>query len=63
MDDAIITDNAKVVNTLNSLCRNGQSLFIIERRDGAKQKNTMINLKPRKLIPETDTDFYLISFL
>jgi S-DNA-T family DNA segregation ATPase FtsK/SpoIIIE len=24
MDDAIITDNAKVVNTLNSLCRNGQ---------------------------------------
>jgi S-DNA-T family DNA segregation ATPase FtsK/SpoIIIE len=55
MDDAIITDNAKVVNTLNSLCRNGQYIHYWKTRWCVTSKNTMINLKLWK----TDTDFTL----
>jgi S-DNA-T family DNA segregation ATPase FtsK/SpoIIIE len=46
-EDAILTDNAKVVNTLN-LCRNGQSLFAVERCDGANIKEYNDKFKARK---------------
>jgi hypothetical protein len=38
-EDAILTDNAKVVNTLNLVMRrNGQPLLFVERCNGAKHK-------------------------
>jgi S-DNA-T family DNA segregation ATPase FtsK/SpoIIIE len=56
-EDAILTDNAKVVNTLNSLCGNGQSLFALKDAMVRNIKEYNDKFKARKLNPENGHRF------